>query len=297
MQQGWIKLYRSIREGEIFNDHQLLRLWLICLTEATYKECSQLIGKQTVHLMPGEFVTGRFDIFEKYNQGLKNTDKIKGEKTVYRWLEKLESLGCVTIKKTTKYSVISIVNWSEYQQNDQQKNDHVIDHQNDHQNDQQKPNDSNGSNDVSEKSDHQNDQLNVRKMTTNKEVKEIKNINNMSGKPNASYPFDEIVNYLNAKCGKNFKPTTKATQSLIKARMNEGFTVDDFKQVIDTMAIEWKGKVFSNGTLGDNYLQPQTLFSTKFEGYLNKQSAPSTQQQATAIPIQVLPEYLLNTED
>lgn len=99
--------------------------------------------------------------------------------------------------------------------------------------------------------------------------------NNMSGKPNCSYPFDEIVSYLNSKCGKSFRASTKATQSLIKARLNEGFTVDDFKQVIDTMAAEWTGKTFSNGTLGDNYLQPSTLFGTKFESYLNQKPVKS----------------------
>src|SRR5690606_7858976 len=46
-------------------------------------------------------------------------------------------------------------------------------------------------------------------------------------------PYVEIVQYLNQKAGKNFKHTTRKTQSLIKARLREGFTVDDFKRVID----------------------------------------------------------------
>lgn len=174
---GWLKLHRDIREHDIFFNEQLLRLWIICLTEATYKECTQRIGSQTVHLMPGQFVTGRFEILEMYNHGLKPNAKVKGEKTVYRWLEKLEELGCLTIKKTTKYSVISIVSWSEYQQNDQQKIDHQNDHSFDHENDQQKVSSTNGLNGISGKADHQNDHLNVREMTTKEEVKEIKKNN------------------------------------------------------------------------------------------------------------------------
>lgn len=261
---GWVKLNRSIRDSEIFCNEQLLRLWIICLTEATYKECSQRVGSQTVHLVPGEFVTGRFEIQEIYNNGLKPSAKVKGEKTVYRWLEKLEELGCVTIKKTTKYSVISIVNWSEYQQNDQQKNDHQNDHSNDHQNDQQKVNNTNGLSDIFEKVDHQNDHSNVREMTTKEEVKEIKNKNIMSSKHDRAYPFDEIISYLNSICGTNFKTNTKATQSLIKARYKEGYELDDFKRVIDIKAAEWLN------TDMQQYLRPQTLFSPKFESYLNQ---------------------------
>ncbi|MFB6467654.1 hypothetical protein ACE38V_12760 [Cytobacillus sp. Hz8] len=118
--QGWIKLHRKIRANPIFNDHKLLRLWLICLTEASHKERDQIVERKTVHLMPGQFITGRFAIFDMYNNGLKPVDRIKEPKTVYRWLEKLEMTGYLTIKKTTKYSVVTINNWSLYQNSDHQ---------------------------------------------------------------------------------------------------------------------------------------------------------------------------------
>lgn len=47
---GWIKLHRKIRENPVFNDMNLFRLWMICLTEATHKERDQMIGKQIVKL-------------------------------------------------------------------------------------------------------------------------------------------------------------------------------------------------------------------------------------------------------
>ena len=75
----------------------------------------------------------------------------------------------------------------------------------------------------------------------------------------------EIVDYLNSKIGTHYRATTRKTQSLIKARMNGGFTVGDFKKVIDNKSAEW-GK----DSKMSKYLRPQTLFGTNFESYLNQ---------------------------
>ena len=92
--------------------------------------------------------------------------------------------------------------------------------------------------------------------------------NNSRAKPDRlddKIPYKEIVSYLNSKTGKNYKPTTAKTKDLIKARYNEGFTFDDFKQVIDNKVADW-----SNNDRMSKYLRPETLFSNKFEGYLNE---------------------------
>ena len=81
-----------------------------------------------------------------------------------------------------------------------------------------------------------------------------------------SVPYSEIISYLNEKAGTNFKHTTKSTQTKIHARFAEGFTVDDFKTVIDNKCAEWLN------TDMQNYLRPETLFGTKFEGYLNSKA-------------------------
>ena len=73
-----------------------------------------------------------------------------------------------------------------------------------------------------------------------------------------------IVSYLNEKAGKKFKPTIAKTKSAIHARLAEGFKVDDFKTVIDKKCAEWIGDEKM-----EKYLRPETLFGTKFEGYLN----------------------------
>ncbi len=74
----------------------------------------------------------------------------------------------------------------------------------------------------------------------------------------------EIIAYLNEKAGTNYKPTTKKTISLIKARFNEGFTLTDFKTVIDKKINSWAG------TEWEKFIRPETLFGTKFESYLNE---------------------------
>ena len=75
----------------------------------------------------------------------------------------------------------------------------------------------------------------------------------------------EVVEYLNQAAGTSFKKNTPKTVRAVKARMKEGFTVEDFKTVIDKKVREWKG------TDMQKYIRPETLFGTKFEGYLNQQ--------------------------
>lgn len=85
----------------------------------------------------------------------------------------------------------------------------------------------------------------------------------------------DIINCLNSATSSNYRYQSKVTQRLINARLNEGFTVDDFKAVIDKKAKEWKGTEMAQ------YLRPETLFGTKFESYLNAPKASRKTAQAT----------------
>lgn len=84
-------------------------------------------------------------------------------------------------------------------------------------------------------------------------------------------PYSEIIDYLNAKTGQHYRANTNETQSFIRARFREKFTLDDFKKVIDTKCAEWMG------TDWEKYLRPKTLFGTKFESYLNQKPTTSFQ--------------------
>lgn len=108
----------------------------------------------------------------------------------------------------------------------------------------------------------------------------VKNLNGGSKEPlpnnilnnNSFNNINIIIDYLNQKAHKDFKPKSKATQQHINARLKEGFTVEDFKTVIDKKCAEWLGTDF------EQYLRPSTLFGTKFEGYLNAKSNKTTKQ-------------------
>lgn len=75
----------------------------------------------------------------------------------------------------------------------------------------------------------------------------------------------EIIDYLNNKLGSKYSYKTASTKKHINARLAEGHTIEEFKLVIDKKYDEWhKDERMSK------FLRPETLFGTKFEGYLNQ---------------------------
>lgn len=113
--------------------------------------------------------------------------------------------------------------------------------------------------------------LSTKELSTNKPNTDKQN-NTMSSSNEednqSSIPYEDIVSYLNEQAGKSFKHNTAKTRSLIKARFKDGFTIDDFKQVIDIKTTQWLKDSNMNP-----YLRPETLFGNKFEGYLNEKGA------------------------
>lgn len=79
-----------------------------------------------------------------------------------------------------------------------------------------------------------------------------------------------VIGYLNQKAGTCYKASSAKTKELVSARMNEGFTEEDFFTVIDNKVAEW-GKPPKQGEKDVRvYIRPTTLFGTKFEAYLNQ---------------------------
>lgn len=112
----------------------------------------------------------------------------------------------------------------------------------------------------------------VKKLKDNNTNINNTNINNIYSPAKAEQiPYEEIIDYLNLKIDAHYKSTTQKTRDSIKARFNEGFTLEDFKTVIDKMTMEWK-----DSNKMKVYLRPETLFGTKFESYLNRPMKPLT---------------------
>lgn len=87
----------------------------------------------------------------------------------------------------------------------------------------------------------------------------------------------EVISYLNLKAKKNFKVDTASHQKFIKARLKEGYVLEDFKKVVDVMVAKWKGTEY------EQYLQPQTLFGNKMDNYLNQPMPRKVQSFQSAI--------------
>lgn len=98
----------------------------------------------------------------------------------------------------------------------------------------------------------------IEKISNNKEL----NNNNLNKELNNIYK--EAIDYLNQKAGTKYKSSSKNTTKHIKARLNDGYTLEDFKTVIDKKCSEWLN------TDMEKYLCPDTLFGSKFEKYLNQ---------------------------
>lgn len=74
----------------------------------------------------------------------------------------------------------------------------------------------------------------------------------------------KVLEYLNQKAGKNFKPVD-SNISMINARLEEGYKYEDFVKVVDVKYSEWKYTDY------EKYIRPNTLFcKSHFDNYLNQ---------------------------
>ena len=104
---GWLKLYRSILDSAVFQDAEVLKVWIWLLCNVSFEQHDTVCYGKVIHLKPGQIATGRKKIAQC-------TDL--NENKVYRALTVLKSLGNIEIKATNKYSIITVVNWDKYQE-------------------------------------------------------------------------------------------------------------------------------------------------------------------------------------
>lgn len=104
--QGFITMHRKLLDNPIITDEGLLSLFVVLLLMAGYEEKRVIWNGQEITLKRGQFITGRFSLAEKLH--VKPT-------TVYYRLNTLKKLGIIDIKSNNKFSVITIVKYSQYQ--------------------------------------------------------------------------------------------------------------------------------------------------------------------------------------
>lgn len=138
---GWVKLHRSVTDSFVFQNPDRLKFWIWCLCKASHKERTQNIGLQEIVLNPGQFVFGRKKASSELNME---------ESKVYRLIKTFEKRDKIEVKSNNKFSVVTIVNWTFYQDCEQQ----------------------------SEQQSNNKLTTNQQQSNTNKNVKNDKNVNN-----------------------------------------------------------------------------------------------------------------------
>lgn len=104
---GWIKLHRRLLASPLFANERKLRIFIWCLLRANPHPTVVKIGNKTVHLERGQFITSRDEAAAELG-GLSGS-------AVRRWLEQLSNEQRICLKANSKYTLVTVLNYSVYQ--------------------------------------------------------------------------------------------------------------------------------------------------------------------------------------
>ena len=230
---GWVKNYRSMVKWGWYTDVPVKTLFTHLILVANWE--------------PGEFLGREI----QQGQTVTSVAKLSAEtgltvKQVRIAMEKLKKTGEITVEATNKYTVITVVNYCKYQS---------FDYNEGQTEDKQTANkgQTEGNQTANEGQTKGN---NIR----NKEYKKNKNLRNKE----IYIQADEVIDHLNMRTGSQYRHSESSRKNIV-ARLNEGYTVQQCKDVIDKKCVEWMN------TEMQKYLTTETLFRpSKFEKYLNQ---------------------------
>ncbi len=241
-EKSFVKLYRKFTKWGWYSDPATKAVFLHLLLTANWQD-GEFLGEK---VRAGECVFGR-----------KKAAKILGlsEQNVRTALDHLRKTGEIsTTKSTNRFSIIKIEKWAFYQGSESEPN-------------QQTNQALTSSQPHPRKEEVKNNILLPKGSMSSKAEKDPRKADR-----------EEVIRYLNEKTGRKYKPSTESTKRLINGRFREGFTVEDFKKVIDNKSKEWLGHPKM-----DRFLRPETLFApSHFEGYLNESGDPPEVDELTA---------------
>jgi flagellar biosynthesis GTPase FlhF len=107
---GWIKLWRHLLDSPLIADSRLLQVWVYCLLKANHEPKTIIFNGQNITIERGQFIAGRTSASEKL--------RLRG----VMWDRKLKALKMnnkVNIKTNNRFSIITVVDYEKYQQNEQ----------------------------------------------------------------------------------------------------------------------------------------------------------------------------------
>ena len=261
MSNGWIKLHRKLQDCWIWLDKEPFdkrSAWVDLLLTANHSDKKILFGGEIITVKRGQILTSIRKLSERWKWSYDKTS---------RFLKLLESDRMLRKESDNFRTLLTLENYEVYQDvpcTNRTPTSEPISEPTEHPQVYQ-PN-------TDECTDRTpiSDKQECKEYKESKEYKEYKNVENIDNNNiyiNNINIYKNIVEYLNLKCGTRYKFTTPKTKKQIKARLDEGFSESDFYTVIDKKSAEWLG------TDMEKYLRPETLFGTKFEGYLNQSDA------------------------
>ena len=153
MNNGFVKIHRKLLDNPIVcKDAEYFTVWVYLLLVATHKSCSAIFNGKKIELQPGQIITGRKTIATKFNIS---------ESKVQRILKSFEIEQQIEQQTGNKNRLITIVKWSDYQQNEQQTEQQLNNNRttteqqlNTYKNDKNDKNDKNGKNIISANADN-----------------------------------------------------------------------------------------------------------------------------------------------
>lgn len=111
-EKRWIKLYGKLQEKGYYKKSAYVHLWLHLLLKANWKKTEFMWNNKIIIIKEGQIVTGRKELSKE--TGIP-------ESTIERILEMLENEHQIGQQKTTKYRLITILNWKDYQETDSKR--------------------------------------------------------------------------------------------------------------------------------------------------------------------------------
>ena len=231
MEQGYIKLFRQIVDWEWYDDIPTCRLFIHLLLKVNHVDRNWQ-GKK---IERGSCITSFASL---------NTETKLSVEQIKRALKNLQKTGEIKKISTNQNTLIIVTKYDDYQcfanvDNKQTTNEQQTDN---------------------------------KRTTTNNNVKNIKNDKNNNNLYCSSDEEREmnqiirtIVEILNIETEKEFSPDAKLTRKLIQDKLNAGYSLADFKCVIEKKCDAWK-----SDPVMKSYLKPSILFGNKFDEYLNE---------------------------